>query len=64
MDAIIVFGGGAFAQIGIVQTANFTDTTAPLVAGQPEQREYRVQGMLNNARMGGLSATVSTVTVP
>ena len=57
-------GGGAFTQIGISQTATFTDTTAPLVPGQPEQREYRVQGMLQNARVGGLSATVSAVTVP
>jgi hypothetical protein len=56
--------GGGWVQIGISQTATFTDTTPPLVAGQPEQREYRVQGMLNNARTGGLSATVSAVTVP
>ena len=56
--------GGAWNQIGVSQTATFTDTTALLVAGQPEQRDYRVQGMLNNARAGGLSATVSAVTVP
>lgn len=57
-------GGGAFTQVGVSQTAEFTDVTAPLVAGQPEQREYRCQGMLNNARTGDLSATVSAVTVP
>jgi len=52
-----------WVQIGISQTATFTDVTAALVAGQPEQRKYRCQGMLNNARTGGLSATVSAVTV-
>ena len=57
-------GGGAWAQLGVSQTANFTDTTASLVAGQPEQREYRAQGMLQNARVGDLSATVSVVTTP
>jgi len=57
-------GGGGWTQIGISQTGTFTDTTGPLVAGQPEQRNYRCQGMLNNARTGGLSATVSAVTVP
>jgi hypothetical protein len=56
--------GGGWVQIGVSQTANFKDTTAPLVAGQPEQREYRCQGMLNNARTGDLSATISAVTVP
>ncbi len=57
-------GGGAWEQIGVSQTATFIDTTPPLVPGQPEQREYRIQGMLANARTGGLSATVSLVTVP
>jgi hypothetical protein len=56
--------GGAWEQIGVSQTATFVDATPPLVAGQPEQREYRVQGMLANARTGRLSATVSAVTVP
>ena len=57
-------GGGGWTQIGVSQTASFTDTTALLVAGQPEQRDYRCQGMLNNARTGGVSGTVSAVTVP
>jgi hypothetical protein len=35
-----------------------------LAPGQPEQRKYRVQGMQNSARVGGVSATVSAVTVP
>lgn len=57
-------GGGGWTQIGVSQTASFTDTSALLVAGQPEQRDYRVQGMLNDARVGGVSGTVSAVTVP
>jgi hypothetical protein len=56
--------GGAWEQIGISQTAVFLDTRAPLVAGQPEQREYRVQGMVQNARDGSPSDTVSIVTTP
>jgi hypothetical protein len=34
------------------------------VAGQPEQREFRVQGMLDNARTGDPSDIVSVVTTP
>lgn len=57
-------GGGAWEQIGVSMTAEYIDARAPLVAGQPEQREYRAQGMESNARVGALSAVVSAVTVP
>lgn len=57
-------GAGTWEQIGISQTAEYIDARAPMVAGQPEQREYRVQGMQNNARVGATSAIVSAVTVP
>ncbi len=57
-------GGGAWEQIGVSQTAEYIDARAPLVAGQPEQREYRCQGMQNNARVGALSGIASAVTVP
>lgn len=57
-------GGGEFVQVGVSQTATFVDETPPLVAGQPETREYRCQGMEANARVGNLSATVSAVTTP
>ena len=57
-------GGGAWEQIGIAQTATYVDQRAPVVAGQPEQREYRVQGMVNNQRDGAFSAISSAVTVP
>jgi len=57
-------GGGDWTQIGVSQTAVFTDMTPALVSGQPEQREYRAQGMVQNARVGDLSTVVSVVTVP
>jgi hypothetical protein len=57
-------GAEPWVQIGVSQTATFVDTTAPLAAGQPEQREYRVQGMQNNLRTGDVSPAVSVVTVP
>ncbi len=56
--------GGTWAQIGVSQLATFIDTTPPLVAGQPETREYRCQGVVGNQRTGEVSATVSIVTVP
>lgn len=57
-------GGSGWTQIGLSQQELFTDTTPALVAGQPEQRNYRVQGVKNNVREGDLSPTVSVVTVP
>ncbi len=57
-------GGGAWVQVGISQTATFVDPTPAVVPGAPEQREYRCQGMVANARVGALSAIVSVVTVP
>jgi hypothetical protein len=56
--------GGAFTQIGVSLTSTFVDETAPLVVGQPEVREYRVQGLDGNDRVGGVSATVSVSTTP
>lgn len=57
-------GGGAWEQIGISMTAEYIDARALLVAGQPEVREYRAQGMENNARVGAMSPVVSAVAVP
>lgn len=57
-------GGGGWEEIGVSMTAEFIDTRAPLVPGDPEQREFRVQGMEDNARVGVLSAVSSAVTVP
>ena len=57
-------GAGTWEQIGVSQLATYVDNRAPLVVGQPEQREYRAQGMENNQRVGALSSIVSAVTVP
>ncbi|RIJ98984.1 MAG: hypothetical protein DCC46_10110 [Armatimonadetes bacterium] len=57
-------GGGSWEQIGVSMTAEYIDARAPLVAGQPEVREYRCQGMSNNARVGDVSPVVSAVTTP
>lgn len=57
-------GGGGWEQIGVSQTAEFIDTRDPLVPGQPETREFRVQGIVNNARTGPMSGISSCVTVP
>lgn len=57
-------GGGAWEQIGVSMTATYVDARPPLTPGQPEQREYRTQGMVQNARVGPLSDVVSAVTVP
>jgi hypothetical protein len=57
-------GGGAFSQIGVSLTATFVDETAPLAVGEPEVREYRVQGLDGNARVGDVSPTVSISTTP
>ncbi len=57
-------GGGDWEQIATLTGANFVDNRPPLVAGVPEQREYRSQGFQDNARHGPLSAVVSVVTVP
>lgn len=57
-------GGGGWEQIGISMTAEYIDMRAPLVAGQPEQRQFRCQGMENNVRVGAYSGIVSVVTVP
>lgn len=55
---------GAFEQIGVSLTTTFVDETAPLVVGQPEVREYRIQGLEGNARVGAVSSTVSVSTTP
>jgi len=56
-------GGDDWEQIGVSMLDEFIDTRAALTPGQPELREYRVQGMENNVRVGDYSevATVSTV---
>jgi hypothetical protein len=57
-------GGGAWEQIGVSMTDEFIDTRAPLVDGAPEVREYLVQGMANNARVGPNSEVSTVSTIP
>lgn len=57
-------GGGAWEQLAVLTTASYVDNRPPLTPGQPEQRDYRAQGYVNNARTGPMSAVVSVVTVP
>ena len=56
-------GGGDWEQIGVSMLDEYIDTRAPLSPGVPELREFRVQGMVENERVGDYSevATVSTV---
>lgn len=57
-------GGESWEPIGVSMMASFIDSRPPLVAGQPEVREYRAQGMRRNNRVGALSMVVSAVTNP
>lgn len=57
-------GGGDWEQIGFSNRAVFLDKREPLVDGQPELREYRVQGIVGNTRTGDLSDVASVVTLP
>lgn len=57
-------GGGGWEQIAVLNAATYEDQRPPLVPGQPEQREYRIQGYQGNARVGDVSEVVSVVTQP
>lgn len=57
-------GGGSWEPIGVSMMKTFVDSRPPLVAGQPEVREYRAQGMQRNNRVGALSMVVNAVTIP
>ena len=57
-------GGGDWEQIGVSMTDEFIDERAPLVVGAPEVREFRVQGMVDNARVGPYSEVSTVSTIP
>lgn len=57
-------GGGDWEQIGFSSRAVYLDDRAPLVLGQPERREYRVQGIVGNTRTGDLSDVAVVITLP
>jgi hypothetical protein len=57
--------GGAFSQIGSTIASTFVDETEPLVAGAPEVREYRIQGIdSGNNRVGAVSEITRISTAP
>ena len=45
-------------------SAAATPATDNAVANTPEQRDYRLQGMIANARVGDVSPVLSVVTLP
>lgn len=54
-----------WTQIGVSIGTTFVDTIEPTTPDGCEMREYRVQGMdSQNNRIGDVSSTVSTVTMP
>lgn len=66
-DNVAVFsqrGSGGWEQIGISNQEEFVDMRGPLVAGQPETRQYRVQAYEKNQLTGPVSDIVSVVTIP
>lgn len=62
--AVYMKRGGATTKVGVSISASFTDTTAPLVAGQSESREYWIRGIVDNVETGDISATVLVATTP
>jgi hypothetical protein len=56
--------GGAWVEMDKYSNTPVIDQDPPLVPGQPEFREYRSQGVLNNARVGAYSAVAGVWTVP
>ena len=57
-------GGGSWETLAVMDTPNFLDNRPPLVPGQPEQREYTVQGYENQQNQGAVSPIVTAVTLP
>lgn len=57
-------GGSGWEAIGVSMTGEFVDTRAPLAANAPEVREFRVQGMAKNARVGPYSEVSTVSTTP
>jgi len=67
-DGVIVEGQRAsevtWTNLGTDRFSPFTDGRAPLVAGQPETRRYRLRYLDGDDPVGNYSATVSVTTVP
>ncbi|MBX7134435.1 MAG: hypothetical protein K1X67_17325 [Fimbriimonadaceae bacterium] len=57
-------GTGNWAQLAVLTSATYSDTSAPGTPGQPETRNYRLQAYVNNTPSGPNSDIVSVVTIP
>jgi hypothetical protein len=57
-------GNGAWSELVRVSNTPYIAMRPPQVAGQAEFREYRVQAVVNNARVGAYSPVSGTWTVP
>jgi hypothetical protein len=53
-----------WTRIGFDTRSPFIDARAPLEAGKPEERRYRLLYFLNDERVGVWSDTFSTITMP
>ena len=62
--AVYLKRNGVTVRLGVSMDADFTDETAPLVAGQSESREYWIRGIVDNVEQGDISATVLVATTP
>lgn len=57
-------GETTWTVLGTDSSSPYLDSRAPLVAGQPEVRRYRVQYLVNDIPVGNYSAIVTVTTVP
>lgn len=54
--------GGAFEQIGVSQGRSFVDSKPTLASDGTETRDYRVQGLAGNRRVGEVSSVTTAIT--
>jgi hypothetical protein len=57
-------GETEWTSLGTDTVSPFVDSRAPLVAGAPEVRRYRIRYLVNDLPVGNYSAVVSVTTVP
>ena len=55
---------GTWTSLGTDRFSPFVDGRAPLVAGQPEVRRYRIRYLDGDDPTGNYSAVVTVTTVP
>lgn len=54
----------AWTNIGFDMRSPFDDERAPLVAGKPEERRYRLRFFIDNVAVGNYSDTLTAITLP